>query len=698
MKKQTNRVYTVIDEVSKVTGIRAIRSGLISITPVLIMGAFSLVLKTLPWPAYQDAISRFLNGFILDVLSLVYNVTFGMLSLYMTLAISRAYKNELDYRHISSASVSITSAMCFLTLTGITNDGITLSALGPKAMFMAILSGIFPTALYIKINRRLTGKKALMLTEGASKEFNSMLNTIAPLVFTTLIFAIVSKVITTTLKVDSLRELIVTPFIHMFQSGKRGFIKGFMYVLTTSTLWFFGIHGSDILEEVTQGVFVPGLEENIAAAAAGMQPASVLTKEFFDCFVLIGGCGTTICLLIAILVFSKSKAKKDLSTSSALPMLFNINELMVFGLPIIYNPSMLIPFILTPLTCYTVAYAAIATGAVPMITHAVEWTTPVLIGGYTATGSIAGAFLQLVNMALGVLIYMPFVKAIDRQEAEFAEATYQRFLDFFKQNEPIISTTDLLTMENSIGDFAKKLCAELKSSYADHIAIAYQPQYDYSGTCIGAEALLRWNHPVYGMLYPPLVFKLAEEGGYLEKLEQVVVQKVIADRDASYAKFGENTVISFNVTGTTVVSDEFAEFFTDLNATYNLKNMHLCLEITEQAAISFTDKTKAALKKIRGMGVKLAIDDFSMGQTSLHYLKNSLFDIIKLDGSLVAGIVTQKPYRDIAASIISLATTLQMETLAEYVETEEQRDILHKMGCNHYQGYLYSPAVSLDAE
>jgi EAL domain-containing protein (putative c-di-GMP-specific phosphodiesterase class I) len=174
-----------------------------------------------------------------------------------------------------------------------------------------------------------------------------------------------------------------------------------------------------------------------------------------------------------------------------------------------------------------------------------------------------------------------------------------------------------------------------------------------------------------------------------------MVLRVLAERPAALKRFGQDAKISFNVTGATVTTPRFLQFLRQQNAKNPFRGKNLCIEVTEQTAIYFNEETRAALTSMREMGLLLAIDDFSMGQTSLHYLKDSMFDIIKLDGSLVRGLEDHPNYHEIIASITLLAESLHLTVLAEYVETEEQREILHNIGCDCYQGYLYSPAVYL---
>ena len=489
--------------------------------------------------------------------------------------------------------------------------------------------------------------------------------------------------------VESFRQLLSGWFSALFRIGDNGFLKGLFFVLFSSVLWFFGIHGSDVLEGVMQEYFAP-----VASSTAANTIDPILHKEFFDCFVLMGGCGATICLLIALLIFSRNRARRGLALSAAFPMVFNINEMMVFGLPIIFNPVMLIPFLIVPLFCYT--YVAIASGLVPVIENSVEWTTPILLGGYTATGSFAGAALQLFNLIVGVLIYMPFVHLLDRSAENESKRQFEVFMGYFKEHEadPALRFTAL---SNVNGDFAKGICADLRHSVSKgEIVMAYQPQYSYDGVCIGAEALLRYRHPLHGVLYPPMVIRLAEEGGFLTELEEAVIRQVLADRDRVLRRFGEGVKLSFNVTGATIVSEPFLRFLRQLNAEEPFAGKNLCIEITEQTVLTFTEQTDAALSELRRMGFALAIDDFSMGQTSIHYLKDNFFDWIKLDGSLVKGLFTHKNTREIVSSIVGLAATLNMTVLAEFVETEEEKETLHAIGCDCYQGWLYSPAVFLD--
>ena len=696
-RSSLNRLFNKAEEFIVV---KVVRNGLVHIIPVLIIGAFALVFQTFPVQHYQTFINNFLGGFLLRLFEIIYSATFGVLSIYMTYSISRSYvhlKSEISSDIVNGGAV-VTSLISFFILSGSYLDIFSTEQMGPKSMFLAILTALLASSAYIKIYDILRRHRKNLFLTGGDQEFNRMIATLFPIMIVSTLFALFNTLIIRVSGVDSCRSLLINSLNNLFSYGSNGFSKGFAFVLLSSLLWFFGIHGSDTLEGVMQTYFTPGLAINQEAVASGNIPDVILTKGFFDCFVLMGGCGATICLLISILVFSRNRTSKGLGLAATFPMLFNINEMMVFGLPVILNPIMFIPFITVPLVSYSISYLAISLGIVPIITYEVAWTTPIILGGYCATGTIAGSLLQLTNVAIGVLIYTPFIKILDRQAEESAKDNYEEFISYFKKNEGLLQSIRIAELGNIYGDYAKDLCNDIRYSLENDVVLAYQPQYNYNNECIGVEALLRYEHPIIGMIYPPLVIKLAEDGGFLLDLEEKVLKKALEDRPKLLEKFGKDIKLSVNVTGKTVVDNRYTQFCAKINSGSLFEGQNICIEVTEQAALSFDDRTMSALKILHGMGIKLAIDDFSMGQTSIHYLQDGLFDIIKLDGSLVNGIVNNQNTREIITSIVKLAKNLNMTVLAEYVDTESKREELHNIGCNYYQGYLYSPAVFLDTK
>ena len=689
MQKSQNKpqkISTFVRNIEQLTFVRAVRGGLVNMIPVLIIGAFALVFRFLPIDGYRHFIETFAGGVLDKIFLYVNSATFGVLSVFMTYSISRSYmKVKADPDTVNGGAV-FASLLAFFLLAGAFLDDFGSVQLGVKSMVLAIVAGLGASALYLKADRFFRRRRTYLFSPGADREFNRMLASFLPILVVAVTFGVLNTLILHISHAESIHALYIRAMNALFSPGGEnpGFFKGFFFVLVSSVLWFFGVHGSDALEGVMDTYFKNGLENG-----------AILSKEFFDCFVLMGGCGTTICLLIALLAFSRNRAQRRLGLTAAFPMVFNINELMVFGLPIVFNPIMLIPFLTVPLACYSVSYLAVYTGIVPHIANTIDWTTPILLGGYKACG-IRGLLLQLVLVLIGVAIYYPFVRLLDRESERNSREHFSMFMDFFREHEQDLQNKRVTDLDNVYSDVAKSLCADLRDGLSRHMTLYYQPQYHYDGRCVGVEALLRWKHPVHGILYPPLVIKLATESNILARFEEAVIEKALSERPAILAKFGPDVKLSINVTGGTIATPRFVQFCRKLNEQSPFKGKNVCLEVTEQTALDLGDGTREQLNELRSMGLLLAIDDFSMGQTSLHYLKDSVFDVIKIDGSLVRGLNTSQNCREIISSITTLSRSLSLPVIAEFVETAEQREILHEIGCDSYQGYLYSPAVPVE--
>lgn len=216
----------------------------------------------------------------------------------------------------------------------------------------------------------------------------------------------------------------------------RGLIPTLLSILAIQILWFFGLHGQVIVNSVVDPIWNTLSLENISAFTAGEALPNVVTKQFMETFtVSLGGTGMTLVVLLLILGFMKSKQLKQVGKLALPPGIFNVNEPTIFGLPIVLNPTIAIPWILAPMAATALAYFAMSTGIVPMTTGvAVPWTVPVFISGMLATNSIMGGVLQLAQMAVVALIWFPFLKALDKNnlkiEAEAPEVDEDDDFDF----------------------------------------------------------------------------------------------------------------------------------------------------------------------------------------------------------------------------------------------------------------------------
>ena len=669
-----------------------ISDSLESIIPIFMVSAFIQVLINFPLPGYRSFIYEAFDGHIISFLNVLLSATYGMLSVYMTAAI--AYKvNDLYGKPSHRLAVIVTSLASFIIISGIFNTTTyNFDVLGPKNLLTAIIFGLISSRTYVWLMTKLIFNDRHYV-DGISTDFKMILVSILPAMFVFVIVGAVNACLYLT-GYSTAYEFLTGLLSKLFTGRRNSLSSVISFELLKNTMWMFGIHGADVLGETKYQIFDTVLDNINAATASGMNP--IINGVFIDVFVLLGGCGATWSLLIAIVAFSKQKNERYLARVSAIPMLFNINELILMGLPVVFNPVYLIPFLLTPVVNILVCYFAMSTHLVPLAVNTVNWTTPILLGGYLATGSVKGSILQVVCVLLGVLIYLPFVHIDSRLKAINSHEHVKMLEDILKECEESREPVEFLTLPGDAGRIARTLSVELGDYIdSDDFTLFYQPQFNEAHKLIGAEALLRWKHEQYGPIYPPLAIAIAEELGRLTELEEKIFHTVFKSLDELLKyREDENFHISINVTGITIQTDEFEEFLKNLHIIYPGKCKHILIEITEQATLRVDDSFISRLQRIKSLGFTFGIDDFSMGNTSIKYLQSNIFDIVKLDGGISRDIFNERS-REIIASISRLTEGLNIETVAEYVETEEQRKALEDVGCYIYQGYLYSPAIPL---
>ena len=230
------------------------------------------------------------------------------------------------------------------------------------------------------------------------------------------------------------------------------------------------------------------------------------------------------------------------------------------------------------------------------------------------------------------------------------------------------------------------------SAAGQGIYALYQPVFDAISTrMVGAEALVRWDHPVRGTLSPSVFIGVAEERGLIDELGQVVLSQAIdTARDANLPW------VSVNVAPTQFRSRHFAESVLDTLNSAGLWPDRLQLEITESTLLEDSDAAQATLSVLRAAGVRMALDDFGTGYSSMNYLRRYNIDKLKIDRSFVSQISASDDTRAIVAAMIGLANAMHMRVTAEGVETEAQREALVALGCGEIQGFLLARPLGIE--
>ena len=531
-------------------------------------------------------------------------------------------------------------------------------------------------------------------TTGADYLFNISIQCLIPVILVSLFFAVTGYVLRVAWDSSNITNFGSYLFLKLFDKISGNLFGILLYVVMTHLLWFMGIHGTNTLEAVSRHLFEQNVEINQSLVLAGHIPTEIFSKTFLDTFVFIGGCGTALSFVLALYIASKQSHNRKMSFVALPSALFNISEIAVFGFPIIFNLTMLIPFILTPVILTLISASAIKTGLVPAVTQSVEWTIPVLLSGYQATGSVSGSLLQLFNLLVGVFIYMPFVRRSEKQETgKFKQAVRQMEQDMAAgERDGVIPA--YLSHKYPYYYYAKTLSMDLTNAMKrGQLQLFYQPQISSQGELHGMEALLRWNHPVTGYIAPPVLIRLAHESGILNELGYSLLDRACLDAQAIQNSVSNNICLSINISPKQHQDPGFFDKTLEIVRQYPLERIHVVLEITERAAMELSAELKKKMEYMKEQGLEFSLDDFGMGHNSLVQLQEGCFNEVKIDGNLVSQLPNNKSTREIISGIVQMSQNLNCRTIAEFVETEEQRDMLLSLGCVIYQGYYYSKAL-----
>jgi diguanylate cyclase (GGDEF)-like protein len=231
----------------------------------------------------------------------------------------------------------------------------------------------------------------------------------------------------------------------------------------------------------------------------------------------------------------------------------------------------------------------------------------------------------------------------------------------------------------------------------DELFLCYQPQVNLAtGEILGVEALARWRHPHRGAIPPSHFIPLAEQADLIGVLGEWVLRRACRDAAAWRLDGYPDLRVAVNLSARQLAQTTLVESVTEILREHGLPGGALDLELTETALCANGDSTPQTLRALRALGIRLFVDDFGTGYSSLAYLRRFRVDALKIDHSFVAGLGKGTPDEALIHALVEMAHALDLQVIAEGVETEYQRDILRTLGCDHMQGYLYGRPMPLN--
>ncbi|MGV2622927.1 UNVERIFIED_CONTAM: PTS transporter subunit EIIC [Halobacillus marinus] len=411
-KFNQDKMLSIADTIQNNKYLMSVSNGLMASLPILMIGAISIILSSMPFEPYQNFITSI--G-IKDALGLPATLTIKIMSLYIVFFVAYRLAESHDHDSLAAGTISLMSFLIVTPFQVIEEaQYLPFEWLGAQGLFVAMIVGVFSTYLYMKIvDRNLVIKMPESVPPTVQKTFASIL----PGIIIVALFTIISALFNAT-SFGSIHQFIYT-YLQIPMQYIGGSYWGLLFFVTVSNiLWLFGIHGSMVTNVVAKPLLLSMDLANLAAFQAGEPLPFVISWAFRFLYSLIGGGGCTLGLCLLMAFKAKSKQLKAVGKLSLPTSLFSINEPIIFGVPIVLNPILAIPFIFTPIVTITCAYLTTVSGLIPTpIGVFLPTGTPVLFSAFVQGGILLVLF-QVLMIGVTIVCYYPFFKRLDKNRCK----------------------------------------------------------------------------------------------------------------------------------------------------------------------------------------------------------------------------------------------------------------------------------------
>lgn len=390
--------------------ISAVRDGFFGITSILIIGSIFLLLASLPIEGYPEFMESILGGGWRNYFLTPYLASMDIMGLFLIISMSHALAKSYELNTVGAQILSLVSFLILTPSIYSVDDarGIPADSFSASGLFLAM----FVTVLTVEIYQFVVGKNwVIRMPENVPPNVSTAFTSLIPGFIIVIIFTLIQTAFGLT-SFGTAQNFIYSALQAPLTSLGTSLPAYLLSDILMQVLWIFGIHGSNVVLPMIEPLLLSNTFDNAAAYEAGSELPHIITRQFSR-YVALGGGGATFGLALCMAFFAKSSQYRSLGRLSVGPGFFNINEPLIFGIPIVLNPIMAVPFILASSALILTTYFVMYIGLIPYTNGLnVPWTTPPIIGGLLISGW-RGAVWQVFGIALSILIYYPFFRIID---------------------------------------------------------------------------------------------------------------------------------------------------------------------------------------------------------------------------------------------------------------------------------------------
>lgn len=702
--------------------LNCVKSTVVLLLPVIIVGFIATILSYM----FGDYIVTDDEGITTDVSKLIIELTFNFYTFYFTIILAYKYMKDRITNFPTMLFTTFTAVLGTMVITsGQQGDAINM---GIENILFGIIYAYFTVNVFAKLLKRKKHRFKIYTTE-AQKTFHFIISLIIPFAIV-IVPTVLISIILQTIGTETGLTTITAPFIFIFNHCKVEWLNSAIFALASNMGRYFGLGiGTEIARAELSGrvVFNGLLRSNF-------------NLYFVNVPVVLG-------FSLALFIFGKAKKDKVYGGISIIPASLNCTQVVTYGVPIMFNPLALIPFIFVSIITSITSYFMLTS---MHINVAEQINSSYILVGYNAysitNDNSLAMLVQFISIAISFACFIPFVLlnnyAKNRAFKENIKEMYPKYLEAKAKHKSVT----IFDFDFELGETAKILCIQLikdmqlmddvrtkvielnskrdlykvkgfetvkrellnKLKKSLKIKSYFQPlvggnvEFNEEGKPInfevrGLECLMRWWYND-NYIIPPLALEIARQAGLEYEINSYLWENMLINVDRKKCK----SYVTFNISMNCLEKDSFIDDINALFERYDMDPSGFVIEITEEDEFKNEEVALQKICELKEKGFVFAIDDYGAGQTSMKYFQTNAFELVKIDGDLVKKAKENEQVYDIIGNIRELGkrsqkyANIQFKVLCEFIEDKESFDRLKELKVDYYQGYLFGKAMDFD--